>query len=105
MKKISPAEKYRLLGEEFFGPVSKIETPDPHTVVFEFYKPFSPTANYLSCWLAGIVPKHLYENTGIMKNPYNFNPVGTGPFMFQDYTAGSHLTAVRNPKTPFRQST
>ncbi|MBM4341561.1 MAG: ABC transporter substrate-binding protein [Deltaproteobacteria bacterium] len=91
------AEKFHPLGKQAFGPISKIETPDPNTVVFKFEKPFFPTSSYLSCWYSGILPKHLYENTDILKNPYNFKPVGTGPFMFEEFKQGSHLTVVRNP--------
>jgi peptide/nickel transport system substrate-binding protein len=91
------AEKYHPLGKQAFGPISKIDTPDPHTVVFRFDKPFSPTVNYLSCWFAGILPKHLYENTDILKNPNNLKPVGTGPFKFEEFKTSDHLTVVRNP--------
>jgi peptide/nickel transport system substrate-binding protein len=91
------AEKYHPLGKQAFGPISRIETPDPHTVVFKFDKPFFPTRAYLSCWYSGILPKHLYENTDILKNPYNFKPVGTGPFIFEEYKQGSHLIVKRNP--------
>lgn len=90
------AEKLHPLGKQAFEPVSEIQTPDSHTVVFKFETPYFPTSGYLSSWYSGIVPKHLYEGTDIRQNPYNMKPVGTGPFRFQEYQKGSHLTVVRN---------
>lgn len=90
-------EKFHPLGKQAIGPVSKIETPNPNTVVFRFEKPNSPTISYLTSWHAPILPKHLYENVDVLKNPYNLKPVGTGPFMFEEYKMGSHVTLVKNP--------
>jgi peptide/nickel transport system substrate-binding protein len=91
------AEKLHPLGKQAFGPISRIETPDPHTVVFKFDKPYSPTGAFLSCWFSGIIPKHLYEGTEVLKNPYNLKPVSSGPFIFEEYKPGSHVSMVRNP--------
>lgn len=89
--------KYHPFGAQAFGPVARIETPDPYTVVFKFKHPWPAALSYLAFCYSGILPKHLYEGTEILKNPYNFKPVGTGPFMFQEYKAGSHLVLVRDP--------
>jgi peptide/nickel transport system substrate-binding protein len=91
------AEKFHPLGKQAYGPISRIETPNAQTAVFKFDKPYSPAASYLSGRYAGILPKHLFENTDIKKNPHNFKPIGTGPFMFQEYKEGSHVAFVKNP--------
>jgi len=72
---------------------------DDYTVKFSFQKPFPALLTYLDLPYYGgaILPKHLWEGTDILKNPYNFHPVGTGPFIFKEYVKGDHITFVRNP--------
>ncbi|MDQ2974816.1 MAG: ABC transporter substrate-binding protein, partial [Acidobacteriota bacterium] len=43
-------------------------------------------------------PKHLYEGTDPLTNPHNTRPVGSGPFKFQEWLKGDHLTLVRNER-------
>lgn len=78
--------------------LGKIETPDERTVVIHF-KSTSP--NFLAlatfaAYQAFIVPKHLYEGKNFQKNPVNRRPIGTGPFKFKEWVAGSHVELVRN---------
>src|SRR3546814_349140 len=44
-----------------------------------------------------MMPKHIYAGTDYMKNPANQKPVGTGPFMFQEWKRGEYIKLVRNP--------
>lgn len=83
-------------GRIALGPVDSIETPDPHTVIFRLKSPYDPLMKFIGNE-AYIVPKHLYENTDIPKNPYNLKPIGTGPFIFKEWKKGSHITLERNP--------
>ena len=79
------------------GVVKSIEAPDPHTVLFNLEAP-NPAfvANNLAAWRGvGILPKHLYEGTDMVKNPHNWDPVGTGPFKFKEWDRGDHLTFER----------
>ena len=73
-----------------------VETPDPHTAVMHFSKPHGPLLQQLYCQEAAILPRHLYEGTDILKNPRNREPIGTGPFKFQEWVSGSHISMVRN---------
>lgn len=76
-----------------FEMITKIDTPDPYTVVMERSQPF--VLFYFDIFNAGIVPKHIYEGTDVAKNPANIRPIGTGPFKFKDWVKGSHIELVR----------
>ena len=99
------AEKFHPLGKQAYEPISRIETPDPLTAIFKFDKPYSPTASYLSGRYAGILPKHIFENTDIKKNPHNFKPIGTGPFMFQEYQDGESCDVRKKPQLLAKRET
>jgi peptide/nickel transport system substrate-binding protein len=76
-----------------FQTITKVETPDPYAVVIERTQPF--VLFYFDIFCAGILPKHLYENTDVAKSPHNLKPVGTGPFKFKEWVKGSHIELVR----------
>jgi peptide/nickel transport system substrate-binding protein len=74
-----------------------IDTPDDNTVVFRFNKPYAPLLQRLDVTETPILPKHIYE--GIedpTKAEANLKPVGTGPFVFDSYTAGVEIRLKRN---------
>jgi peptide/nickel transport system substrate-binding protein len=89
-------KKYHPRGSVVLGAVESIEAPDPYTVVFTLKHPYDPLMKFIGNE-AFIIPKHLYENTDILKNPYNLKPIGTGPFLFKEWKKGSHITLERNP--------
>lgn len=74
----------------------KIETPDPLTVIFRFYKPYAPFLQQLNVTEAPILPAHIYRGTDPTTNPANFKPIGTGPFKFESYKAGAELRLTAN---------
>ncbi len=44
-----------------------------------------------------IMPKHIYENvTDFENNEFNMNPVGTGPYVMSEYSAGSYVKFSKN---------
>ncbi len=57
-------------------------------------KPFAPYLSILSWFF--IVPKHKLENEPVMGGHYAENPVGTGPFKWQQRVPGDHITLVAN---------
>jgi len=71
-----------------------IDTPDVHTVVFNLNAPFPEMLNPYdgvgdAC--SGTAKKELYEGTDVLTNPYNFEPIGSGPFKFVEWVRGSHI--------------
>jgi len=81
-----------------FENVSVVETPDDHTVILRLSKPSLPILSVLNGVGAPILPKHLYEGTDVLSNPYNNKPVGTGPFVFKEWKKGEYVLLERNPE-------
>lgn len=73
-----------------------ILTPDAHTVVFEFNKPYAAFLQLIDVANAPVMPKHLYENTDPLTNPHNTKPIGSGAFKFVQWNKGDHVELVRN---------
>ena len=90
--------KYAPTGYVFKNNIGSIETPDNYTVVFNMKQVYSPLLTDLAypVWSC-IIPAHLYNGTDIVKNPTNWFPIGTGPFMFVEYVKGDHVSLARNP--------
>ncbi|SDV46500.1 ABC transporter substrate-binding protein [Chitinasiproducens palmae] len=91
LKKVHPIARPTL------AQVADVETPDPHTAIFRLSSPSRVIWAYLDTSGTFIFPKHLYEGTDPLTNPYNVKPVGNGPFVFKEWVRGSHVTLVRNP--------
>lgn len=77
--------------------VASIDSSAPLHVTFHLKKPFAPLLSLLGSGLRPVVPKHLYEGTDFRANPYNLKPVGTGPFVFQEWKRGAWIKLAKNP--------
>jgi peptide/nickel transport system substrate-binding protein len=77
------------------SPIVSIETPDDHTVVMTVSEPSEALLTFLGL-RTYILPKHVYEGTDVRENPANARPIGTGPFKFEEWVRGSHITLTRN---------
>ena len=81
---------------EDFCQVKSASAPDPYTFQVTYKKPFAPA---LSSWgNLPILPKHLLEGKDIKKCSLTRNPVGLGPFKFQEWIPGEKLSLVANPE-------
>lgn len=84
-------------GRVTFAAVTDVETPDEYTAVFILSQPAPAVLKSLNSMETPIMPAHLYEGTEIMQNPYNINPVGTGPWKLVEYKIGESVVMERNP--------
>lgn len=82
------------VGENLVG----VETPDARTAVVKLKEPYRPLLRTLSCtYSAPILPAHIFKGTDIATNPATTSaPIGTGPFKFDTWQRGSHISLVRN---------
>jgi peptide/nickel transport system substrate-binding protein len=77
--------------------VTRVETPDPHTVRFHFAKPSLAFLGTVAGDRGYIVPRHLLDGKDAAASELNRKPVGTGPFVVKEWAAGSHVLLTRNP--------
>lgn len=81
--------------------IASVEAPDEQTVVVTFNEPFAPWVALLFTPAAPL-PEHIlgpvFEAEGTLDAAeYNRAPtVGSGPFVFEEWVAGSHISLTRN---------
>jgi ABC-type transport system substrate-binding protein len=67
--------------------LTSVETPDPSTVIIRSDSPWPAIADYI----------HVMNVLDPQTSDQKLTPIGTGPFKFQEYVQGDHLTLVKNP--------
>jgi peptide/nickel transport system substrate-binding protein len=74
--------------------VSDISVADPMTVRVTMSRPWVafPSALWSTARMGMAAPEQLNDAASCPRNP-----IGTGPFKFQDWTPNDHLTVVKNP--------
>jgi peptide/nickel transport system substrate-binding protein len=77
-----------------YAAISGIETPDDYTVVLKLSRPSAPLLSSLASGWSAILPKSLIDSGW----DFASKPVGTGPFVFKDWTRDHSITLERNPK-------
>jgi ABC-type transport system substrate-binding protein len=91
-----------------YEPVKSVEILDPMTVRIVYKRLFSPA---VGTWSMGILPSHLLNEKALRKealerniNPetftmrqsrFNRNPVGCGPFAFQEWRSDQYIVLTR----------
>jgi peptide/nickel transport system substrate-binding protein len=84
--------------KEGFLLVKDVEAPDPYTVRVRYDKPY---ARAVETWGTYILPKHRLESFAtagtLRESPQNSRPVGTGPYLFQEWKPGEKVVLVANP--------
>lgn len=78
--------------------VDSIETPDEYTVVFNMNRPDVSFIADLGWYGTFILPEHIFNNGQPWEdNPASKEPIGSGPFKFEDFKQGESITLVANP--------
>ncbi len=79
--------------QAFFQKLDRLEVVDDHTVVFVWKEPFAPSLFAISqLWP---IPEHVYGKGDFLTNPANRNPVGSGPFMLDEWRTGQFISLKR----------
>jgi peptide/nickel transport system substrate-binding protein len=81
-----------------FSHIGSIKTPDAYTVIFRLKEPFNAFLLSLMASSAPMMPAHIYEGTNFRTNPFNFKPIGTGPFKFAEWRRGQYIHLARNDR-------
>lgn len=76
--------------------IDRIETPDERTAVVHFAEPNLSFLGAASFSGAYILPRHLLEGTDLAASSFHRQPVGSGPFRFVEWQAGSFLRFERH---------
>ena len=74
--------------------VAKAEAPDPYTFKVTYKEVFAPG---LASWGLPQLPAHLLKGADVRSSPLNRKPVGTGPYIFQEWQQGSRIVLTANP--------
>ncbi|HET7035377.1 MAG TPA: ABC transporter substrate-binding protein [Thermomicrobiaceae bacterium] len=79
------------VGDEFVD----WSAPDDHTVVIKMKQPYAPFLYGLS--QIPIIPKHILEKSAdINTDPFNKQPIGTGPYKLTEWQSDQYIKYVRN---------
>lgn len=78
----------------YMGSLKEVQVVDDYTVKFIFDQPYAPFFVNISTGYGGINSPTAVEKWGA---EYGRHPVGTGPYMLEEWLPGSQITLVRNP--------
>ena len=75
-------------------PIKDVTAPDPATVVVTTKYPWAPLVADIALFVNGVMPANY---GGVSEKEFWQHPVGTGPFMLDEWKHGDMLKMVRNP--------
>src|SRR5262249_6219951 len=90
--------KVQVESREGWDEVASCDTPDDTTIVFHLKQPY-PDFVSETFYDESVLPEHLLKNSRgelFHSAPFHHAPVGSGPFKFDSWVPGSHLTLVAN---------
>jgi peptide/nickel transport system substrate-binding protein len=84
-------------GLSWLQDIKEISAIDDHTVDCRLQAPNAAFLAQLGAFVfSHILPKHLYEGTNWEDNPHNLQPIGSGPFRFEQWIPGDCIELVAN---------
>ena len=90
--------KHGYHGLSWLQDIDTVEVIDDHTVECRLKAPNAAFLAQLGAFVfSHILPKHLYDGTDWATNPHNLDPVGSGPFRFEEWVPGERIELVANP--------
>lgn len=57
----------------------------------------APYARSLETWMSKILPRHILEKEDLRETKYARAPIGSGPYIFKEWVAGSRIILEANP--------
>ncbi|TQI75814.1 peptide/nickel transport system substrate-binding protein [Bosea sp. AK1] len=87
----------KLINASKFRRIKSVEAPDDTTVVIETDRPDTLLLHYFVGNGAGILPKAAFEKAG-GKEEFFKKPVGTGPYVFEQWIKSDQVILSRNPR-------
>ncbi len=82
------------LRDQLFATLETVTATDDATVVFTLSRLDPAFPDKLT---VGIVPAHLLQGEDLNTAAFNVAPVGTGPFVFEEFREGERLVVTANP--------
>ena len=76
-----------------FEMIKKIEVLSPNRLKITLSSPYPA---FLDSLTLGILPKHLLDGKDLNTDPFNFAPIGTGPYIFKEWKRGQYMGFVEN---------
>jgi len=83
-------------GPNTFRSVTRIDTPDSHTVILNLDKPAPYMMMAFSGYETPILPKHIFGKGDLRAHPNANKPIGSGPYKFIQWKKGSLIQLDKN---------
>jgi ABC-type transport system substrate-binding protein len=80
---------------DYSTPIEGLQAPDKYTIVIKLIKPYYQLDYVLATPYAAVMPKEAVDK---YKDEIINHPVGTGPYMLENWVRNSKITLKKNPK-------